>query len=63
MNAHFPMNIKINGSQEDHRCLDPQIGEPFVLKPVNIFGPPFLNSYLLICLRMNLRQANRCTTC
>lgn len=56
------MNIKINGFQEDHGYLEAQRGECFVLKTKDILGPPFLNTYLLIYLRMYMTQTNRCTT-
>lgn len=61
MNAHFSINIKINGFQEDHRYSETEMGECFVLKTKDILGTSFLNIYLLISLRMIMKQTNRCT--
>lgn len=58
MNAHFSTKIKINGFQADHKYLEAQMSECFVLKPKDILGPPFLNTCLLIYLRMNMKQTD-----
>lgn len=58
MNAHFSMNMKRNDFQEDHRYLEAQMGECFVLKTKDIIGSSFLNTYLLIYLRTNMKQTD-----
>lgn len=47
------MITKINAFQKDHSYLEAQMGKCFVLKPNNILGLTFLNTYLATYQKMN----------